>query len=229
MEDHINEYPAEGASSGGARDGAADGARDGAAGSAPDSARGSARDGARAWDSTSDSARDSARDSAPDSARDSENLLDEIVGDQVELTLAGSGQRFANHLIDYVLFYLLWRVLLAFIAYPLAHVLVFIGYSRVGLFIGIYLMAVIFEIGLMTGLEYFARGKTPGKLATRTRAVNADGTRLTARTAFLRSLCRAIPFDAFSALGSPCYPWHDKLSKTYVIDDRTSRLPAIED
>jgi uncharacterized RDD family membrane protein YckC len=83
-------------------------------------------------------------------------------------------------------------------------------------------------MALMTAVEYFTHGKTLGKLFTRTRAVNDDGTRLTPKTAFLRSICRIIPFEAFSALGSPCYPWHDKLSKTYVIDDRTSSLPAIQ-
>lgn len=161
----------------------------------------------------------------PAQAEPSEHLLDDIV-DQAELTMAGSGQRFLNHLVDYVLFYILWRLLIEVIAYPLARVVVFIGYNRVTLYVTFYLLAVLFEVVLMTAMEYFIGGKTLGKLITRTRAVNEDGTRLTPKTAFVRSLCRIIPFEAFSALGNPCYPWHDKLSKTYVIDDRTSSLPA---
>jgi uncharacterized RDD family membrane protein YckC len=154
----------------------------------------------------------------------SEHLLDDVVG-QAILSQASSGKRFVNHLIDYVVFYVLWRILLSFIAFPLARALVYVGYSRVNLFIEMYLLAVIFEVGLMTIQEFFWRGKTLGKLATGTRAVNEDGTPLTARTAFLRSICRCVPFDSFSAFGSPSYPWHDRWSKTYVIDERESSLP----
>ncbi|HLZ89553.1 MAG TPA: RDD family protein [Puia sp.] len=67
--------------------------------------------------------------------------------------------------------------------------------------------------------------QTPGKFITRTRAVNADGTRIAIQTALLCSLCRLIPFNAFSALGDPSYPWHDRLSRTLVIDEKVTQLP----
>ena len=62
-----------------------------------------------------------------------------------------------------------------------------------------------------------------------TRAVNEDGTRITFKTALLRSLSRLVPFEAFSALGAnPPYPWHDRWTGTYVIDETQSRLAINE-
>ena len=34
----------------------------------------------------------------------------------------------------------------------------------------------------------------------------------------IRSLCRLIPFDALSFLGTNGKGWHDNLSNTYVVD-----------
>jgi hypothetical protein len=31
-----------------------------------------------------------------------------------------------------------------------------------------------------------------------------------------------VPFEAFSALGTPSYPWHDKWTRTVVIDEKAS-------
>ena len=62
-------------------------------------------------------------------------------------------------------------------------------------------------------------GRTLGKLITRTKAVNEDGTKLTFGKALGRTLCRVIPFDAFSFLGGQGRPkgWHDRIPKTKVI------------
>ena len=77
--------------------------------------------------------------------------------------------------------------------------------------------------GLYIGaVEALFGGKSLGKLITRTRAVNDDGTRISTGTAFLRGLSRAVPFSAFSALGTPCYPWHDRWTHTLVIDEKAS-------
>ena len=69
------------------------------------------------------------------------------------------------------------------------------------------------------------RGKSIGKFLTGTRAVKEDGSYLEIKDALLRGFCRIIPFNIFSALGNTCYPWHDSLSKTYVIDERESQFP----
>lgn len=70
--------------------------------------------------------------------------------------------------------------------------------------------------------EYFMKGKSIGKFITGTRAVNQDGSQISVRTALMRSLIRMVPFEAFSALGTPSFPWHDKWTSTYVIDEKNS-------
>lgn len=61
-------------------------------------------------------------------------------------------------------------------------------------------------------------GCTLGKLITGTRVVDEKGEKPTLKRAFLRTICRFIPFDAFSvAFTDPPRGWHDSLAKTYVV------------
>jgi uncharacterized RDD family membrane protein YckC len=74
--------------------------------------------------------------------------------------------------------------------------------------------------GLYMGVVEFAfKGKSFGKLITRTKALTLDGNQISGTTAFLRGISRAVPFEAFSALGNPSNPWHDKWTDTMVIDE----------
>ncbi|QHS62505.1 RDD family protein [Chitinophaga agri] len=66
-----------------------------------------------------------------------------------------------------------------------------------------------------TLFEFGNGGRTLGKLVTRTHAVREDVSPLTLQDAFLRSLCRLIPFEVFSGFGDR--PWHDTITKTIVI------------
>lgn len=66
-------------------------------------------------------------------------------------------------------------------------------------------------------------GFTVGKLITDTRVVDEHGWRVGFGRAALRSLCRLIPFDAFSLLLSDDTVnrgWHDTLPRTYVVRRR---------
>ena len=63
-------------------------------------------------------------------------------------------------------------------------------------------------------------GRTPGKWATGTRAVMKDGSRLKVSAAFLRTLCRLIPFEAFSFLANDSRGWHDRITGTAVVNLR---------
>jgi uncharacterized RDD family membrane protein YckC len=157
------------------------------------------------------------------SAGSSEHLLDDL---QYTLIQAGSGKRFGNWLIDRVAIYLVYRFLLF---KPVVAVLTLVyqySESRTVLYICSYLFYVTFLVIVLAAQESLAHGKTLGKMITGTRAVNEDGTPISGRTAFLRNISRLVPFEAFSALGSPCWPWHDRWTKTYVIDDRQSTLPV---
>jgi uncharacterized RDD family membrane protein YckC len=64
-------------------------------------------------------------------------------------------------------------------------------------------------------VEGLSKGRSLGKLITGTIAVRSDGSSITWKDALLRSLCRLVPFEAFSALGYA--PWHDQWTKTTVV------------
>ncbi|HEY4289480.1 MAG TPA: RDD family protein [Puia sp.] len=142
----------------------------------------------------------------------------DLLGDlAVNLQQASRGKRFANYLIDLVVFYVFMILVLGILATQgmtdltdnriIDRLITLICY---GIFMGLY--------------EGICKGKTLGKLITRTRAVNEDGSRISFKTGFLRGLSRAVPFEAFTAFSDPSYPWHDRWTHTYVIDETRSTL-----
>ena len=66
-----------------------------------------------------------------------------------------------------------------------------------------------------TIIEGSSKGRSLGKLITGTTAIRQDGNPITWKDALMRSLCRLIPFEPFSAFSY--YPWHDSITKTMVI------------
>lgn len=83
-----------------------------------------------------------------------------------------------------------------------------------GLMAGLWLsLAVTFSYYII--MEAATKGRTLGKLATGTIAITQDGTPFTFKHALLRTLCRFIPFEPFSAFGY--MPWHDSVTKTVVV------------
>ena len=63
-------------------------------------------------------------------------------------------------------------------------------------------------------------GRSLGKLVTGTKVVDANGNPPGFARALLRSLCRFIPFEPFSFLGSDTRGWHDSMTRTWVIKSR---------
>lgn len=125
--------------------------------------------------------------------------------------LASQGKRFANMLIDVVCYYVL------------AFIVVFI-LMLIGVFDDEPSKAVSYLITFSSMWLYFtvmeaSFGKTVGKLVTKTRVVDEEGNSLDFGKATVRSLCRLIPFDAFSYLSSRPVGWHDSISRTRVIND----------
>jgi len=136
-----------------------------------------------------------------------------------DLAPVSAGTRFANYLID--------RVILSVLSYLVDYVTeIMTSTSDVyyeetaGLEWAVfYLLSwIAIEIGYFTLMEYSTKGRTIGKMATGTMAIREDGANLTLKDAFIRSLCRLIPFEPFSAIGGN--PWHDRISKTLVIRNR---------
>jgi uncharacterized RDD family membrane protein YckC len=152
-----------------------------------------------------------------------ENVLD---GLDISLMQASSGKRLANYLIDRLFFYLLWKFLLVKFTVTVISWFGIYFEDRTIFTIGIWLFIILFDVICLAVIESLTGGKTLGKLITGTMAVNEDGTRINPKTALLRSFSRVVPFEAFSALGSPCYPWHDRWTKTFVVDERLSQFPV---
>jgi uncharacterized RDD family membrane protein YckC len=161
-------------------------------------------------------------DNSPETPASEPNILDDV---HFNLYQASGGRRFVNYLIDWFGFYIVWRLFLIQLLAQFLYLIHFPIGDRLALYAFSYL-AVDTDFGLVVGgVEAATGGKTLGKLITGTRAVNDDGSRISAKTAFLRYLVRLVPFEAFSALGSPSYPWHDRWTKTIVIDERMTTLP----
>jgi uncharacterized RDD family membrane protein YckC len=153
-----------------------------------------------------------------------QSLLSEM---EFSPVLASTGQRFANYLIDAVIFFIVIAVAGITMVYSIDET----PFSETS---DTLVNELIFRIVylLMYALVYFLielifKGRTIGKLITGTKAVNQDGSEMEAKTILSRSLIRAIPFEQLSALGSPCFPWHDKWSKTYVIDIKKTKANEI--
>jgi len=128
------------------------------------------------------------------------------------------GKRLANYLLDFIFFYLFCVI--------------------IGVFLGVIISIVspsslsVFEedsklmnyaIGFIMGMFYYSTfealtGRTLAKYITKTKVVNENGEKPDYGTILLRTLCRFIPFEPFSFLGSDSSGWHDRLSGTRVIE-----------
>lgn len=68
-------------------------------------------------------------------------------------------------------------------------------------------------------------GASPGKLLTESRLLSTNGEKITFKQGFLRTLFRAVPFDAFTYLGNG-NGWHDDWVDTMVVKEKRSGVPA---
>ncbi|MEJ8801880.1 RDD family protein [Pontibacter sp. H249] len=116
-------------------------------------------------------------------------------------------KRFIHYLIDLVSFYLF--------AFVMGILLVLVGME--------FIIEEVNEtiLGLMIMFVYYwgfesVFGQTVGKMVTGSIVVTEDGEKITPTDAFKRTLCRLIPFEALSFLGSGP-GWHDTISKTRVV------------
>ena len=138
---------------------------------------------------------------------------------------AGAGQRFFNWLIDN----LLMRFAVSYLTGAVVGILLQLISPEILFELasgerGFVFWSVSYFIGICNYLFYYTlceklfRGYTLGKLITGTRAIRDDDGELTFKDAFMRSLCRIVPFEVFSALGG--FPWHDTWTKTKVVKTR---------
>jgi uncharacterized RDD family membrane protein YckC len=144
--------------------------------------------------------------------------------------LASTGKRFLNYLIDLIVFIIPIALILVLIFVPKEYS--YDNYYRQNTFSYQFserLVALLVYVVLYFLSEIIMKGRTIGKFITGTKAVNEDGTEMEPKTILLRSLSRIVPFETFSGLGNPCRPWHDKWTRTHVIDVKQTALqnPAL--
>jgi uncharacterized RDD family membrane protein YckC len=129
---------------------------------------------------------------------------------------ASQGQRLGTLLLDLVFVYAL--------AFIIGVVLAAGGMEQVihetnGYLFGMLLMLIYYVP------QEGASGKTLGKRILGTVAVSADGSPVSLGQVFGRTMCRFIPFEAFSCLGGHGYPlgWHDRIPGTQVLVSKKLR------
>lgn len=140
------------------------------------------------------------------------------------LVRASQGKRLANYLIDLVVFYIcvfIFGIVIALV-YPSLIAYFQDESPAVGLLDRV--VSLVLYAVFMSLVEAAFEGRSIGKFITGTKAVNLDGSQITASKAFARGFARAVPFCAFSALSTPCDPWQDRWTDTMVIDIKESKL-----
>lgn len=147
---------------------------------------------------------------------------DMLINLDEHIVRAETGKRFLNYIIDLALFYVLIVGLgiLLVIVFPSSAG--WMAEASSGFGIIDRLLTILFYGVYMFLIEALFKGKSLGKLITRTRAVNTDGSNISVSTALARGFSRAVPFCVFSAFGTPCNPWQDKWTDTIVMDEKQS-------
>jgi uncharacterized RDD family membrane protein YckC len=131
---------------------------------------------------------------------------------------AGLGKRFANYILDLIFMMLLGLVIGVFLGLFFA----FVSPESLSIFETDNFL-IDYLMNFIIGMFYYSffeaiTGQTPAKYITKTRVVTEKGDKPDFNTIFIRSLCRFIPFEPFSFLGSGNRGWHDTISKTQVIE-----------
>lgn len=151
-----------------------------------------------------------------------EQPMEDILVQEYHLVRADTGKRVLNLIVDIIAFYIFAMFIGVVIAVLSPEALAAMDNPDFGL-IDRILSMVLYAL-FMGSCEALFKGKSLGKLVTRTRAVNLDGSPISASTAFVRGFARAVPFCFLSAFGTPCNPWQDSWTNTMVIDEKTSVL-----
>lgn len=136
----------------------------------------------------------------------------------IALNKASTGKRFANFIID-VAFYVILSYIVGII---IGVIWVFTSPSTLYELENIHplwerLFGLIIIVIYYTTFEALT-GRTLGKYITKTIVVTEDGRKPDFNTILKRSLSRCIPFEPLSFLGSEAKGWHDKITKTTVIN-----------
>lgn len=143
-----------------------------------------------------------------------ENIEHQSENELVEASLI---KRFINYLVDYFIIAILISIVLVQLDARGYGIMEDIQSFRVRI-IGVLMYALFYVV-----IEGGTRGKSFGKWLTKTRVVEYDGTSPNMETFIVRSFSRIIPFEPFSFLLAR-QGWHDRFSRTIVIDESLSKI-----
>lgn len=146
------------------------------------------------------------------------DLLQDIEKDIPYVDPVSRGIRFVNYLVDQIAL----GVIINAIKFGLAFLTLGENYNdhlllkenMTAVWYGL-LLSFVCTFTYYTVFEGATKGRTMGKILTGTIAINQDGSPFTFKNALMRTLCRFIPFEPFSAFGY--MPWHDSITKTAVV------------
>jgi len=130
---------------------------------------------------------------------------------------ATHAQRIANFFIDYFC-----QLLLLFSAvFVYIFITALFGSKEIPNFEGMGTLAE-YAIGLVLLLVYYnvleiLFARTIAKFITKTIVVDEFGEKPSVNAILTRSICRAIPLEFLTFLGTPCRGWHDSFSDTYLV------------
>lgn len=134
--------------------------------------------------------------------------------------ISSKGKRFANFLIDYVvqiIFGFVVGVVITLFAELTGSYGLYEAVIETESRISDYIFGIVILLIYYVFIETVTKGRSIGKYITKTKVVLEDGTEPTFNKVLVRTLCRLIPFDAFSFLGEGT-GWHDSIPDTIVVD-----------
>ena len=145
--------------------------------------------------------------------------------------LASKDKRFANYLLDRFFLLVFWMCLDVFFT---MHLITSEFVSMLSILenkkMSVYLLGYIIYIIYFLSFEGLT-GRTPAKYITRTKVINEKGEKPDFKTVLIRTLYRLVPFETLSFLGSGDTGWHDKWSKTIVVEncslEKTTKHPPL--
>lgn len=133
----------------------------------------------------------------------------EVIEDTWPIVRAGKGRRFGTLITDYACYFVFSVCLGAVIGLVFGERGIEVLQSIPDILLGTILILVYYVCFEGT------LGRTPGKLIFGTIVVNEVGGKPSIGQVIGRTLCRFIPFEAFSGFSDR--PWHDSISHTYVV------------
>lgn len=146
---------------------------------------------------------------------------------QTKLSLKMVLLRGINYIFNIVFIFMFSIVAGLFIVSPLSNRFKFSDIADYLVFFAVYLLVAfvyyfVFELLI---------GRTFAKFITQTQVIDSNGQKISTKAAFIRTICRAIPFDELSIFFLNGRTFHDKFSDTLVVPSgdlpRASRLPKV--